>query len=177
MTDFRYVEKDLFAELNGMALVNVPLLERLCSPTTSGENLLERFSQSTEGDLVCLAGAVVPIIGITGEYYAVTIRSRAAAASVANPKKSSPGWVFTAEPNGSVLCGLGSLADWDPKAARHRQIAVPPGWYKVEFGIGFVLDDPNQWGVDFILDAETQKPEFTASLQSAFDLYLEDEGA
>jgi len=175
MTNFSFVENDVFAELYGIALVNVLLLKKLYGPATIGTNILDKFSKTMEGERVCVAGAVVPIIGITGEYYTVTIRSKLSPPTVANTKKTSTGWVFKATAGASILCGLGYLAKWNPKDIHHRQIAIPPGWYAVDFGVGFVDDDPNHWGIDFIFTARPEKPEFTADMQSAFHLHLEDE--
>lgn len=166
---FRLVESAVFSERFGLVLVSATLLERLCSSVRG--DLLEAFTSTDLGDLVCREGAIVPVLGLAHGDYVVAVRDASPPALTA-PHKTSTGWVLEVPDAPLLLCGLGYLANWNPEDARHRRVPVPKGMYSVQFSAGFTAE--GDWGIDFLLIQREAKPEFHASLDVPFDVYLDE---
>ncbi len=98
-----------FPELYGFVLVDPERLDDLYGHAAGGANLLERFSESEDGDRVSREGIAIPMLGLEAGYYTVIVRDPAAPAVAQTPRVTSGGWVLGTTTGRLVLCGLGSL--------------------------------------------------------------------
>lgn len=157
-----------FPELYGLVLLDPERLDDLYEHGARGANLLERFTESEDGDRVSREGIVIPMLGLEAAYYTVVLRDPATPGVAQAPRVSSGGWILGTTTGRLLLCGLGYLARWDPDDPRHGRIQVPPGWYGVTI-LGHVLDaggPDEEWVIEVVLDPTGEQPPFAGDVSA-----------
>ncbi len=167
-----------FPELFGFVLLDPERLEQFCNYQARGQNLVERFTTSEDGDKVAAQGIAIPLMSVDAGYYTIVIRSDEDDLKlVGTPKLSSKGWTLGTLTGALLFCTAGNLITWDPERLDkyQRLVTVPPGFYQVEIR-GYTCDGPErkQDGIfEFILTSVNQLPAFTANLHQNFHLFEE----
>jgi len=160
-----------FPELFGFVLLDPARLDDAFDGDAEGEDLLDLFSTTGQGDEIVRDGVAVPVMGVDAGYYTVIVRHAADPSPWPVPQIASAGWVLGSETGSLVLTGAGYLRNWRRQHRHHRRVAVVPGWYRFEIR-GYLLthhhDDDAAY--EFVLTPTAGRPPFDARLDHGFGL-------
>ena len=161
-----------FPELHGFVLLDPERLEEFCSGHAHGSNLLQRFSETEDGDRVSQDGIAIPLLGVEPGEYTVIVRSADGTPAAGDLRARSAGWILGTETGHLLLCGAGYLTKWDGSHAAHKHITVPPSWYRVDV-YGYIADpgsETEHWTIEFVLQETQERPTFEALIDQEFRL-------
>jgi hypothetical protein len=161
-----------FPELYGFVLLDPARLDAFYEGKARGENLLQRFSETDDGDRVSAEGIAIPLVAVDEGDYTVLIRDAAAPALGPDPKVRSTGWVLGTETGELLFSGIGYLWKWNPDDPGWAAIRLTPGWYGVEV-LGYVLNEgkpTEEWAFEFALTPASARPAFAADVSAPLSL-------
>ena len=164
---------DCFAELGGFALIDPARLAEAFPSQKTATDLLSLFLSSGAGSLVVETGILLPMLGITPGYYRIILRDQNSPTCVLEPRVQSSGWVLKTDTGELTLCGLGNLANWNPRHVAHRHFTIEPGSYDVSI-LGRPMDgsEGTEEGLyELLLTRSTGEPRFSASTSESLSLF------
>ena len=174
-----FVHKRLFAELNGFVLCDPQRLVQFHGENIHHDNLLRQYTETEDGDKVCIQGIVIPVLDVEPEYYTLVVRYASSPAYLNSaPLISNHGFVLGTETGKLLLCGLGYLTNWNlaDDLEHYVSLMVIPGWYSVEVKGGIQVSSENkenEYIYEFILTPSEKQTALTASINLSMNLWQE----
>ena len=154
---------ELFAELEGFAIYDPSLMNQYITENNIiGNDLLTCLTSSEHGDIVTRNGIIIPIIGVSADYYNFKIIHQL-------PKNylvESNGWILKVESERINIIGIGYLADITKITSDNSLFfSLSNGWYELSI-ISYYLDstDDNQKCLGLKLKQTSSKPNYCGNM-------------
>ena len=168
-----------YASQGALFLVDPARVIEVAGAATIGSDLVRTLTRKSYPHELYRQGAIVPALGINPEHYLISMRSTM---TEDNPlplshRLFSSGFVLGTETGDLLLCNTDRLQHWTPGSVpedhdehpltnMERILHISPGWYSVTVVAG-LLDTGSTDEIlvcAFLLDPQTHRPAFTASL-------------
>ncbi len=172
---FTFIYKELYAELGGFVLCDPQRIDQFHGGKAHHLNLLQRYTETEEGDQVCNQGIAIPVTDIEPWWYTLVIRHVAMPTYLTGTLRVvSRGFILGTETGQLCLCGLGYLGDWNPvnNPSCYVPVTIFPGWYEVEIrgGLQGEVADREELVYEFVFTPSAQPPVFIADLSINMNL-------
>lgn len=168
----------VFAELFGLVFLEPVELAAFQKIHELGRDLLEAFTSLELGDQVSADGVAIPIVGIAGEYYYVSVCNPDMDKSCLREEQISmisKGWIMHSIKGEIIVCGIGYLKDFEAAvfASNNKfvRLKIPMGWSEITVVGG--IDDEDRLIYELRAYPKSAKPIFYGNFGDSFSIISE----
>ena len=168
-------DKPVFAELFGLVILDIAELSAFKKAHALGSDLLQAFTTLELGEQVSENGIAIPITGIAGDYYYVSVCNLEDESSSLRDDQiviKSEGWIIHTATGDVTVCGIGYLKDFEEKkfvdTNKFAHVSMPSGWNKIAIVGG--VDDNKRLVYEIRTTPTSAKPVFTGNFEDDFSI-------
>lgn len=170
-----FYHKPVFAELFGLVILDVAELVAFKDANKLNEDLLQAFTTLDLGEQVSKNGIVIPMTGIAGEYYYLSVCNAELERTYLRDDQivvKSGGWVIYTPKGEVVVCGIGYLKQFDATffatTDKFARLPMPVGWSEVAIVGG--IDDEERLVYELRVTPKSTKPVFSGNFEDDFSI-------